>query len=120
MKTSEGLYPKDFIRRALSEGFLIKKSKCFLCFSIIIKINSKEMETEKLKEEKLKKPKNARFYAEVVLTTVLSLVSASLFVDLFKRMLAHHFDNSWEATLMIAAVIACVAVFSLKYMFSEN
>lgn len=67
-----------------------------------------------------KKKKDAKFYAEVVLTTVLSLTVASLLIDLIKRMLVHHFDNSWEVCLMIAVVVGTIAIFLLKYIFSDE
>ncbi len=67
------------------------------------------------------KPKRSLgFYAEAVSITILSMVAASMWIELTKGTICRIFDNNPLVLLMAAVGATLIAIFGLKYMFCEH
>ena len=64
--------------------------------------------------------KNVTFYTELVVTTVLSLLAASLWIEWTKDMVIEIFGTSRWALLGTALVVTLIAVFILKLLFTTE
>jgi hypothetical protein len=66
------------------------------------------------------RPKTTAVYAEMVSITILSLVAASMWIELTKGTICRVYDNN-PFVLLIAAISATMlAIFGLKYMFCHE
>lgn len=65
------------------------------------------------------KRRGMRFYAEMVIITVLSLVSASLWIEYVKDFAARHFDGHPSALLAMALLLTLLAIGFLHLLFSS-
>lgn len=65
------------------------------------------------------KRRGMRFYTEMVVITVLSLVAASLWIEYTKGFVARHFNNNPSALAAVALLITLLAIGSLHLLFSE-
>jgi len=63
--------------------------------------------------------KDAKFFTEVVVTTILSLVAASLWIEWIKGLVSRYFENSSSALVGVAITITFLAIFCLQYMFTR-
>lgn len=65
------------------------------------------------------KPKTLGVYAEMVSVTILSLVAASMWIELTKGTICRLFDNN-PLVLLVAAIFSTfMAIYGLKYMFCD-
>ena len=65
------------------------------------------------------KVKDAKFYTELVFTTILSLVAASLWIEWIKGFISRHFDGNPGALMGMAMAITLLAIFCLQLMFTS-
>lgn len=63
--------------------------------------------------------KDVRFYSELIITTILSLVAASMWIEWMKGFVQHSFDGHPGALMGVALTITLLAIFCLQYMFNE-
>lgn len=68
----------------------------------------------------MKPPKNPKFYLEMVVATVLSLLAASLWTRWTEDFIRTYFDNSPSALLGFAIGITLLAVLLLQFLFSAD
>lgn len=66
------------------------------------------------------KIKDSKFYTELIITTVLSLVSASLWITWTKGMIRTHFKSSPTAVFGIALCTTLLAIFCLQYVAKSH
>ena len=66
------------------------------------------------------KVKDAKFYTELVFTTILSLVAASLWIEWIKGFISRHFGGNPGALMGIAIAITLLAIFCLQLMFTST
>jgi hypothetical protein len=64
--------------------------------------------------------RNLRFYSELVIVTVLSLVAANAWVRLLTQTLNRYYPGSLIVDLLVAIIITAVAVFVLHTFFSDR
>jgi hypothetical protein len=69
--------------------------------------------------EKTAPKKNTAFYAEMVAVTVLSLVAASMWIEVTKGTICRVFDNNPFVLLIAAIGSTLLAIFGLKYLFCD-
>lgn len=67
-----------------------------------------------------KPKKTTAFYAEMVSITILSLVAASMWIELTKGTMSRTFDNNPWVLFLAAIAATLIAIFGLKYMFCDN
>jgi NADH:ubiquinone oxidoreductase subunit 6 (subunit J) len=60
------------------------------------------------------------FYTEAVITTIISLVAASMWIEWFKGIINRHFQNNPSATLIFAVILSLFAIIALQYLFANN
>lgn len=61
-----------------------------------------------------------KFYSELVLVTVLSLVAANAWVRWMNQSLNYFYPKSLRVDFIVAVVMTCVAVWVLHVTFSEE
>lgn len=66
-----------------------------------------------------KKTRTSRFFIEMIVATILSLVSASLWADFVRGVLATHFKNDSTVVFATAAGMTIAAIFVLRYLFAD-
>lgn len=66
------------------------------------------------------KPKTIATYAEMVSITILSLVAASLWIEVTKGTICRVYDNNPYVLLLAAITATLLAIFGLKYMFCNH
>jgi len=66
------------------------------------------------------RPKTLGVYAEMVSITILSLVAASMWIELTKGTISRLFNNDPFVLLLAAIAATLLAIFGLKYMFCDN
>jgi len=66
------------------------------------------------------RPKTVAVYAEMVSITILSLVAASMWIELTKGTICRVFDNNPFVLLIAAITATMIAIFGLKYMFCDH
>ena len=66
------------------------------------------------------KRRGMRFYAEMIVVTVLSLLAASLWIEYVKGFVARHFDGHPSALMAMALLITLLAIGSLHFLFSDG
>ena len=64
--------------------------------------------------------RNIKFYSEVVLVTVLSLVAANAWVRWMSQSLNYDYPKSLKVDFIVAVVTTCVAVWILHAVFAEK
>jgi len=62
----------------------------------------------------------AKFYVEAVTITIMSMVAASLWIELTKGTIARFFGSNSFVMLLAAITATTVAIFGLKYMFCDH
>ena len=67
-----------------------------------------------------KTSKDARFYTELVITTILSLVAASMWIEWLKGIVQRHFEGNSSALMGVALTITLLAIFCLQYVFTDG
>lgn len=65
------------------------------------------------------KIRGMRFYTEMIIVTVLSLLAASLWIEYAKGFVARHFNNHPTALIAVALIVSLLAICSLNMMFSD-
>jgi hypothetical protein len=65
------------------------------------------------------KKRSMRFYAEMIIVTVLSLVAASLWIEYVKGFVSRCFDNHPTAMLASAMVVTFMAIVVLNILFTH-
>lgn len=68
---------------------------------------------------KPKKIRGTHFFLEMIVATILSIVSASLWTDLMRGVIAKHFTNNVFALFCIALIVTFAAIIGLKQLFAE-
>ena len=63
--------------------------------------------------------KDIRFYTELIITTILSLVAASLWIEFIKTLISTHFKNQPLVLAGVALTITLLAIFGLQYAFTN-
>lgn len=66
------------------------------------------------------KTKDLTFYTELVCTTILSLVAASMWIEWIKSLARLHFENHPSALMGFALTLTLLAIFGLQYIFAES
>lgn len=64
--------------------------------------------------------KGFRFYAEIVVVTILSLVAAYAWVRVLYHMLDRYFSKNMTAEVIVAVIITTSAILISYMMFSKN
>lgn len=72
-------------------------------------------ETCKDEEENQRHP----FFVEMVTATILSLVSASLWTDLFRNVIAKNYADKPLILFFICAIVTIFAILVLRHLFAE-
>lgn len=65
------------------------------------------------------KKQGLRFYSEMIIVTVLSLVAASLWIDYVKGIVTRHFENHPTAILISAILVTLLAIGVLHLVFTH-
>jgi hypothetical protein len=65
------------------------------------------------------KRRGMRFYAEMIIVTVLSLVAANLWIEYVKGFILRNFPNDPAALIIAALIITFVAIALLHILFSD-
>ncbi len=65
------------------------------------------------------KKRGLKFYSELIIVTVLSLLAASLWIEFTKGMVISHFGNMPAAWFGTAFVVSLVAIWFLNLLFSD-
>lgn len=68
----------------------------------------------------MKAPRNPKFYVEMVIATVLSLLASSLWTSWTTDFIKEHFENSHAAMLAFAIAITLMAILTLQLLFSSD
>jgi quinol-cytochrome oxidoreductase complex cytochrome b subunit len=71
-------------------------------------------------ERKSLSQKDRIFYTELVITTIFSLVAASLWIELIKQSISCYFPSSHLALGICAIILTLFAIFGLHWAFSES
>jgi hypothetical protein len=66
-----------------------------------------------------KKRKGHRYFIELIVVTVVSLVAAHLWATWIRQMVDVHFKSSPNALLIVAVIITISSVMVLQYLFAE-
>ena len=66
-----------------------------------------------------KKIRGTHFFVEMIVATVLSLVSASLWTDLFRSFIAKNYADKPLILFLICLAVTIFAILILKHLFSE-
>ena len=66
-----------------------------------------------------KRIRGTRFFVEMIVATVLSLVSASLWTDLFRTFIANNYPNKPFILFLICVSVTLLAILILKHLFAE-
>jgi hypothetical protein len=67
----------------------------------------------------MSKPKDAKFYTELVLSTILSLVAASLWIEWTRGFIHRYFEGQPSAVMGVALTITLLAIFCLQFVFND-
>ena len=60
--------------------------------------------------KKMGKIKDRRFYTEMVFATTLSLVSASLWIEITKGLISEHFGKNYIVIAVIAIILTLITI----------
>ena len=60
-----------------------------------------------------------RFYSEMIVVTVLSLLASSLWIEYTKGFIARHFHNDLSALFISALLMSLLAICFLHILFSD-
>lgn len=64
--------------------------------------------------------KDATFYTELIFTTILSLVAASIWIEWTKGFVQRNFEGHPSALMGVALAITLLAIFCLQYVFNDG
>ena len=65
------------------------------------------------------KPRGVRFFIEMIVATVLSIVSAGLWADFIRAIVSKYFQNDIRAVFVFAFATTIIAILSLRYFFAD-
>jgi len=63
--------------------------------------------------------RTTHFFLEMIVATILSLVSASLWTDLLRKIISENYANNTTTLLIICIFITVFAILVLKHLFAE-
>jgi|WetSurMetagenome_2_1015567.scaffolds.fasta_scaffold991470_1 hypothetical protein len=65
------------------------------------------------------KKRDGYFFTEMVVGTVFTLVAASIWIELAKKMVNEYFRGDIKMMLLMASALTISSIFTLKYLFSD-